>query len=213
MACLRGFFFDQNMQVTHCSAALLSEFASFSRQHNDVDAPCHHNCIPKLLRPMKNKPPFRSLHALGVILALAVMGCGASQALAEDGEPQMNLSRTTIRAGMHQIDAQVAATDLQRQTGLMWRKQMPTHEGMLFIFDEPAVQCFWMRNTLIPLQIAYLSDDGVVVNLIEMKPKDETSRNCSTKPVRYVLEMNKGWFTKRKIAAGAQLGGAVFTKK
>jgi uncharacterized membrane protein (UPF0127 family) len=111
---------------------------------------------------------------------------------------------------MHRIDAQVAATSEQTQTGLMWRREMPTNEGMLFVFPQARMQCFWMRNTLIPLSIAFIADDGRIVNTLEMKPLDETSRNCSTEPVRFVLEMNKGWFTKRGIKAGSKLLGAPF---
>lgn len=129
------------------------------------------------------------------------------------GEPQLDLPKVSLQAGMHRITAQVAATPEQTQTGLMWRREMPANEGMLFVFQRPSVQCFWMRNTLIPLQIAYIADDGTVVNTLEMKPLDESSRNCSTKPVRYALEMNQGWFTKRGIKPGSKLSGEPFVTK
>jgi uncharacterized membrane protein (UPF0127 family) len=109
-------------------------------------------------------------------------------------------------AGIHRIEAQVAATPAQRQIGLMWRKEMPQNEGMLFIFEQPSVQCFWMMNTLLPLTAAFIADDGTIVNLADMKPQT-TDSHCSTKPVRYVLEMNQGWFGKRGLAAGARLSG------
>ncbi len=123
--------------------------------------------------------------------------------------PQTTLQRTVLQAGMHRIDAQVAATPEQRQIGLMWRKDMPAHEGMLFIFEEPSKQCFWMKNTLLPLTAAFVADDGTVVNLQDMKPQT-TEPHCSAKPVRYVLEMNKGWFAKKGIKAGDKLVGAGF---
>jgi uncharacterized protein len=145
-----------------------------------------------------------------VALCLAALTCSA-QAQTE-GEPQTNLPRTQIQAGMHRIDAQVAATPEQRQTGLMWRKTMPTHEGMLFVFERPMPQCFWMKNTFLPLSIAFVADDGSIVNLADMKPQTTTS-HCSEKPVRYVLEMNQSWFAKRNIKAGFKLGGEVFSKK
>ena len=91
----------------------------------------------------------------------------------------------------------------------MWRKEMPQNEGMLFIFEQPAVQCFWMRNTYLPLTAAFVADDGTIVNLADMKPMNDSS-HCSNKPVRFVLEMNQGWFAKRNIAAGYKLGGAPF---
>lgn len=129
--------------------------------------------------------------------------------LAWAGEPQLDLPRVRLSAGMHQIDAQVARTPGQRQIGLMHRKEMPQHEGMLFVFEQPAVQCFWMRNTLIPLTAAFVSDDGTIVNLADMEPLSEKS-HCSERPVRYVLEMNQGWFDKRRLSPGFKLGGDVF---
>ena len=112
---------------------------------------------------------------------------------------------------MHLIQAQLAQDFEQRQIGLMWRKEMPQNEGMLFVFEQAAVQCFWMRNTLIPLSTAFVADDGTIVNLAEMKPLTEES-HCSKKPVRYVLEMNQGWFAKRNIQAGFKLTGPGFSK-
>ncbi len=127
------------------------------------------------------------------------------------GEPQVKLPRTQLKAGMRLIDAQVAVQPEHRQVGLMHRKNMPPHEGMLFVFEQPAVQCFWMKNTLIPLTAAFVTDDGHIVNLVDMQPLSEES-HCSDKPVRYVLEMNQGWFAKQGIPAGFRLGGAVFKR-
>lgn len=123
--------------------------------------------------------------------------------------PQMQLQRTTLTAGMFQITAQVAQTPEQREVGLMFRSEMPQPEGMLFIFDNPSQQCFWMKNTLLPLTAAFIADDGVIVNLVDMQPQTLTS-HCSVKPVRFVLEMNQGWFAKKGIKAGAKLTGAPF---
>jgi uncharacterized membrane protein (UPF0127 family) len=139
-------------------------------------------------------------------LALAVL---ASAAFAQ--EPQMNLPRVKLSAGMHVIDAQVAATPEQRMTGLMHRKEMPQHEGMLFVFESPSQQCFWMKNTLLPLSIAFLADDGTIVNIAEMKPQTLDS-HCSEKPVRYVLEMNTGWFAKKGVKPGQKLAGTPFSR-
>ena len=126
-------------------------------------------------------------------------------ALAQD-KPQMDLPRVKLSAGMYLIDAQVAQTPEQRQIGLMFRREMPAQEGMLFVFDEPGTQCFWMKNTLLPLTAAFVADDGRVVNLADMQPQT-TESHCSQEPVRYVLEMNQGWFAKRGLKAGIQLGG------
>ena len=130
-----------------------------------------------------------------------------SLAAAQTG-PQ-KLPSIRLNAGTHNIDAQVAQTPNQRSTGLMFRTSMGANEGMLFAFDEPGTQCFWMKNTLLPLSIAFVADDGTVVNIDDMKPQTLES-HCSTKPVRFVLEMNQGWFAKRGIKAGAKLQGAPF---
>ena len=132
----------------------------------------------------------------------------ASLAAAQDSA-QTHLPRIKLQAGMYQIDAQVAQTPEQRSTGLMFRSDMPAHEGMLFVFEQPATQCFWMKNTLIPLTAAFVSDDGTIVNLADMKPQT-TDSHCSTKPVRFVLEMNQGWFAKRGLKAGSKLSGVAF---
>ena len=126
--------------------------------------------------------------------------------------PQLELPRVTLSAGMHLIQAQVAATPDQRSIGLMSRREMPANEGMLFVFERPEVQCFWMKNTLLPLTAAFVADDGSVVNLADMKPQT-TDSHCSTQPVRYVLEMHQGWFDKRGIKAGSRLSGPPFPSR
>ncbi|CAM4373233.1 DUF192 domain-containing protein [Comamonas aquatilis] len=145
-------------------------------------------------------------------LALSTLLGFGSLASAQDGSPQMNLRRTDLTAGMYRIDTQLAVTPQQREIGLMFRKEMPQQEGMLFVFEQPGVQCFWMRNTLLPLTAAFVADDGTIVNLADMKPQSDDS-HCSAKPVRFVLEMNQGWFAKRGIKAGAKLGGAPFAPR
>ncbi len=150
------------------------------------------------------KPAHLFFKALLAAAALALSAVAWAQS--PSGQPQMDLPRMKLSAGMHQIDAQVAATPLQRQVGLMWRREMPVHEGMLFVFEQPSPQCFWMMNTLIPLTAAFIADDGRIVNLADMKPQT-TDSHCSAEPVRYVLEMNQGWFAKRGIAAGSKLSG------
>jgi uncharacterized membrane protein (UPF0127 family) len=139
-------------------------------------------------------------------LALSLLVCVSAQS---QDSPQTNLPRIKLQAGMYQIDTQVAQTPEQRSIGLMFRTDMPAHEGMLFVFEQPATQCFWMKNTLIPLTAAFVADDGTIVNLADMKPQT-TDSHCSTKPVRFVLEMNQGWFAKRGLKAGSKLTGVVF---
>ena len=107
------------------------------------------------------------------------------------------------------INAEVASTQEQRAIGLMNRPAMPANDGMLFVFERPGEQCFWMKNTLLPLSIAFLDEDGTIINIADMKPQTLDS-HCSAKPVRFALEMNQGWFAKRALKAGTRLKGAPF---
>jgi uncharacterized membrane protein (UPF0127 family) len=120
--------------------------------------------------------------------------------------PQLNLPRAKLQAGMYLLDVQLAATPQQREIGLMFRKELPAHEGMLFVFEQKAQQCFWMKNTLIPLTAAFLDDDGSIVNLADMAPQT-TNAHCSMRPVRYVLEVNQGWFAQKGLRSGSRLSG------
>jgi uncharacterized protein len=154
-------------------------------------------------------PMNHSLRFAAVWLGLLVGWVAALPALAQNA-PQPKLATTPLTAGMHVIQAELAVTPDQQQTGMMLRTEMGASEGMLFVNDSAGVRCFWMRNTLIPLTIAFLADDGTVVNLADMQPRSEAS-HCSAKPVRYALEMRQGWFAKRGIKAGAKITGAPFT--
>ena len=144
------------------------------------------------------------LHFLAVSLLLA-----SSASRAQDA-PQ-RLPAVTLTAGMHLIQAEVAGTPEQRSIGLMHRPKMGASEGMLFVFESQSQQCFWMKNTLLPLSIAFLSDDGRVVNIEDMAPRTLGS-HCSSKPVRFALEMNQGWFAKRGIKAGSSIQGGPLRK-
>ena len=144
-----------------------------------------------------------------IFRGLAALALAATCILASAQDAQMDLQRVELNAGLHRIDAQVAATPDQRMIGLMFRKEMPQLEGMLFVFEQPTVQCFWMKNTLLPLTAAFVDDDGTIVNLVDMQPQT-TDSHCSKKAVRFVLEMNQGWFAKKGIKAGARLGGVPF---
>ena len=160
--------------------------------------------MSRLLHPLRP----RSLRTASVASLLCLAG---TWAFAQQG-PQLALPRVELTAGMHRIDAQVAQSSAERQIGLMHRKNMPQHEGMLFVFEQPATQCFWMKNTLLPLTAAFVADDGSIVNLADMQPQSEAS-HCSQKPVRYVLEMNQGWFAQKHLKAGNKLVGAPFSAR
>jgi uncharacterized membrane protein (UPF0127 family) len=144
----------------------------------------------------------------GILLVLALgLASFAPLAPAQDG-PQ-SLPTIKLSAGMYNIRAELAARPVERQIGLMNRKSMPTNDGMLFVFERSEMHCFWMRNTLIPLSIAFLDDDGSIVNIADMKALDETS-HCPAKAVRFALEMNVGWFERRGLKAGSKMLGEPF---
>jgi len=155
---------------------------------------------------MKSLPlRFRSVSRFGFTSLLTRMLLSASLFLGATSYAA-NLPVIELKAGSERIQVEVASTPESQQLGLMYRTFMPANSGMLFIFRESARHCFWMRNTPLPLSIAFIGDDGRVVNIEDMQPKSETN-HCPLKPVRYALEMNQGWFTQKKIKPGALIEG------
>jgi len=149
------------------------------------------------MHSLKRHAFFRKNHLLlGALLVLLISTYSFAQST-----PQTNLSRATLTTGGHQIDVQLAQSPYEWSKGLMWRTSMPENEGMLFIFDQPTRQCFWMKNTYLPLSAAFIADDGSIVNIADMRPLS-TQEHCSEKPVRFVLEVHQGWFQKNNIEAG-----------
>jgi uncharacterized protein len=129
-----------------------------------------------------------------------VLAFGAASAVAQP------LPVAELRAGMHLIRAEVASEVSTRSRGLMHRKGLAPNAGMLFIFDGPSQQCMWMKNTYIPLSVAFLDDQGVIINIADMQPHSEQT-HCSARPALYALEMTRGWFAERGIKPGVKLGG------
>ena len=133
-------------------------------------------------------------------ILLALLGaCAVSLAQAE-------MPRLELTAGFYRIDAEVAADNDNRMQGLMHRKAMGPQQGMLFVFPQAAVHCMWMRNTFIPLSVAFLDEQGRILNIEDMEPQTENN-HCAAKPARFALEMNKGWFAQKGIKAGMKLNG------
>jgi uncharacterized membrane protein (UPF0127 family) len=124
-------------------------------------------------------------------------------AAAQDGA-QRNLPVVELSAGLYRIRAELAATPASRSIGLMHRTQLGPNQGMLFVFPEQGMHCFWMRNTLIPLTIAFIADDGRIVSLSDMAPMTENG-HCPAEPVRLALEMSQGWFGQKGIRAGSRI--------
>lgn len=130
---------------------------------------------------------------------LSLVACGA-------GAQNARFPTIQLSAGMHLIQAEVAATDPQRQQGLMFREKMANNHGMVFVFDQANPQCMWMKNTPLPLSVAFLDADGKIINIEDMQPKTLES-HCSTKPAKYALEMNLGWFKQKNVKPGSAIGG------
>jgi len=132
-------------------------------------------------------------------LTLVAFAAYCAQSLAQ-------MPEIALTIGGHKIAAEVAATNPERMQGLMNRRMMPENRGMVFVFTEEAQHAMWMKNTYIPLSVAFVDSKGIITNIEDMKPHTEEA-HPATRPVRYALEMNLGWFAKRGIKAGAKIEG------
>ena len=146
----------------------------------------------------------RQLNINNITVGLAIIG----SLLSTIAIAQQNVGLPTIelKSGIYRIQAEVADTPKAREVGLMNRTSMPNNSGMLFIFEQKAGHCFWMNNTKIPLSIAFIADDGKIVNIEEMQA-ETTNNHCPKAAVRYALEMNKQWFAERIITPGTVIQG------
>lgn len=144
----------------------------------------------------------KSLISVSALIA-AILAAIATPAL---GQQVTKFPVISLNAGIHVIKAEVAAREAERQQGLMYREKMGPNEGMLFLFDAPAGVCMWMKNTFIPLSVAFIDDSGKIVNIENMQPQT-TNSHCAKKPVRYALEMNLGWFRQKNIKPGSVIDG------
>jgi uncharacterized membrane protein (UPF0127 family) len=135
------------------------------------------------------------------VVCAGVLAVAAVPVLADSPMPLTELS-----IGMYRIEAEVAATQENRMVGLMQRRSMPANHGMLFVFTEQQRHCMWMRNTLLPLSVAFLDEQGRILNVEDMQPQTEDN-HCAAKPARFALEMNLGWFKQKGLAAGTKING------
>lgn len=135
------------------------------------------------------------------VVCAGVLAVAAVPVLADSPMPLTELS-----IGMYRIEAEVAATQDNRMVGLMQRRSMPANHGMLFVFTEQQRHCMWMRNTLLPLSVAFLDEQGRILNVEDMQPQTEDN-HCAAKPARFALEMNLGWFKQKGLAAGTKING------
>ena len=136
---------------------------------------------------------------LGPLLAAVGLAFTSASALAQ-------MPRMELTAGMHRIEAEVAADMASRMQGLMYRQSMPANQGMLFVFTQAERHCMWMRNTYLPLSVAFLDESGRIINIANMQPQSEDN-HCAGAPARFALEMNQGWFAAKGIRPGQRIGG------
>jgi uncharacterized membrane protein (UPF0127 family) len=115
---------------------------------------------------------------------------------------QERLQTLKLWLGTNELTAELALTLDQIETGMMWRTNMAEMDGMLFVFPQPYQTTFWMKNTLLPLSCAYINPEGIILEIHEMKPKDESSITASSDQVQYVLEVNQGWFKRHGVGTG-----------
>ena len=165
-----------------------------------------HGCFRTLARMLKR------VVALSLLALLAGVACRPSASAPpfaapaeEAGRPQPKLPTLKLWLGPHELVGELATTGQQQQMGMMWRTNMAEMEAMLFVFGAPHRAGFWMKNTLLPLSCAYIDPEGVILEIRDMKPRDETSLTAATDRVQYVLEVNQGWFTRNKVGVGTVL--------
>lgn len=144
--------------------------------------------------------------ALMSIVMLASFSTFANTAALPEGKPQTGLPTVSLKVGSQNVRAEVAHTEATRQAGLMFRPKMGKQDGMLFVFPEVAYHAMWMKNTLIPLSVAYMNERGVIVSIHEMQALSEAVHQAAG-PVRYALEMNAGWFGFNKVNVGDTIKG------
>lgn len=137
------------------------------------------------------------LYQAGLAISFLVVVAGTARA---------ELPSVELGAGMFRIEAELAATPAARQVGLMNREAMAPQHGMVFVFTEAARHCMWMRNTLIPLSVAFVDQTGRILNIEDMQPRTETN-HCAAAPAVFALEMNLGWFAEKGIKPGDRLRG------
>lgn len=113
---------------------------------------------------------------------------------------------TELTVGSYTVQAEVAATENARALGLMHRRALLPDHGMLFVFNESAGHCFWMKNTPLPLSIAFIDDNGIVLNVADMQAHSLDS-HCPVSPAQYALEMEQGWFQSHKVGPGSPVKG------
>ena len=136
-----------------------------------------------------------------LLLAVLLFACCRGERRPEQQEPERHIGLHRLTIGKANVYVDIASTGAAREQGLMFVESLPEDEGMLFIYPDSDMRSFWMKNTLIPLSLAYIDTKGVIFQIIDMLPLDETG-HPSDKPAQYVLEVNRGWFEKNGVKIG-----------
>jgi uncharacterized membrane protein (UPF0127 family) len=157
-------------------------------------------------RPKRPLAGIRQLAAAILLTALALAWIAAGHSAHAQTVAQPRLPIIELRAGIHLIRAEVAASERTRAAGLMFRERLGPNEGMLFVFQSEDRQCFWMRNTPLALSIAFIDSEGRIVNIEDMQPRTDDG-HCSARPVSFALEMEQGWFRSRGVEPGSRIAG------
>ena len=152
--------------------------------------------------------PLPLMNSFSLPIKGTLIGCAALLAAtclsASAQQTPTDMQVTTLNAGINAIHAEVAANDPDREKGLMFRTALGGNQGMVFLFDRADLECMWMKNTLIPLSVAFMDDSGKIINIEDMQPQTENN-HCARGPARYALEMNLGWFTAHGVKPGATI--------
>ena len=145
---------------------------------------------------------FKITHKKLLALFCSIMGFHAITITAAES----TLKRQQFQVGAHRLDAELALTAEERQRGLMFRESLAENKGMMFQFSHADHYCMWMKNTLIPLSIAFIDEQGKIINIEEMQANSEQT-TCAKSKARYALEMNSGWYSQRQIMVGQKVEG------
>ncbi len=138
--------------------------------------------------------------------AAAIVLAAALLAFAAPGRAEAPPRFAQIKVAGHALRAEVAATVEQRMKGLMFRQKLGANDGMLFVFDEPGYHAMWMKNTPLPLSVAFVDAEGRILNILDMEPHT-LDQHMAAGPARFAIETNKGWFAQRRIKAGDKVAG------
>lgn len=141
-------------------------------------------------------------HLFRPALAAALVLCAS----ATSAQQTVKFRTIPLNIGIHMIQAEAAVTPAQREQGLMYREKMGPNQGMVFLFESATTICMWMKNTPLPLSVAFIDEQGKIVNIADMQPHS-TESHCGEKPVKYALEMNQGWFRQKNIKPGTLVDG------